>query len=169
MKVLKRWMVVLVLLGLAFSATITFADYGTFGDDDPFPVACINFSGTWRSDLGAEYIIGQTKCNRIRITVKLDSKDDAVTTIVPDNRTRKISGNAWKGSVRSKWNGKKRGTILETYRTIHFAEYTITEVIMLERVNDKLLLENVIRVIKMAGDGEPLREYGQHLYRRVAR
>ncbi|MFX6218450.1 hypothetical protein ABTF55_21875, partial [Acinetobacter baumannii] len=56
----------------------------TAGDEDPFPLACVDFSGSWKSDDGDKYAIAQKHCSEIRITASATGNDYRETlTIVP--------------------------------------------------------------------------------------
>lgn len=136
------------------------------GDGDPFPVACSNFSGMWRSDQNHTYLIGQKSCSWLQIR-KTEGGENVSLTIVPDGVRRTAFGAEWKGTVRHRWNSEDFGAVVETYRTMIFSEKTVTEFVTLEEVNENLILENTYRVIEGHGDGStPLYEYNQQVFRR---
>lgn len=135
------------------------------GEDGPFPLACIDLSGHWKSDAGATYEIAQKKCSQLKIVASVGSQAIS-TTIVPDNKSRNISGGQWTGVVRHRWNSKEYGTGIETYRTIFFSDSKITENVVLELVNDNLLLESVYRIVQTS-DGKKHPEYNQQVFRYV--
>jgi hypothetical protein len=136
------------------------------GDGDPFPVACSDFSGIWRSDQNQVYSVGQKGCEWLKI-VKSDGGINFSVTIVPDGVSRSIYGTEWKGTVRHRWNSQRFGAVVETHRKMVFSAKTVTEFVTLEEVNDNLLLENTYRVIAQAeGEGQPKYEYSQQVFRR---
>jgi len=159
----KLWQLVLTLSLVSAPA---FAGPGTYGDGDPFPVACSNFSGNWRSDQNQVYSVGQKGCEWLKI-VKSDGASNYTTTIVPDNISRSIYGSEYTGTVRHRWNSRRFGAVVETNRTMVFASKLVTEFVTLEEVNDNLLLENTYRVIAAEGSaGQPKYEYSQQVFRR---
>lgn len=153
-------------LALALLAGNAFASPVITGDGDPFPVACADFSGNWRSDQNQVYSVGQKGCEWLKI-VKSDGHGNTSLTIVPDGVSRSIYGSEWKGTVRHRWNSQRFGAVVETHRTMIFSAKTITEFVTLEEVNENLLLENTYRVIANGGsDGQPKYEYNQQVFRR---
>lgn len=145
----------------AFAGTVS----GTKnGDGDPFPVACSDFSGSWRSDQKHTYVIGQKGCSWLQIR-KTEGGENVSLTIVPDGIRRTAFGNEWTGTVRHRWNSVDFGAIVETHRTMVFSEKTVTEFVTLEEVNENLILENTYRVIQ-SREEEPKYEYNQQVFRR---
>lgn len=141
----------------------------TYGDEDFFPVSCIDFSGHWTSDKGKNYNIEQRECKWLRIHAIFGTKDTS-TTIVPDNKDRSISETDYSGVVRHRWNARNYGRMIETNRTLYFHDRTISELVILESVNQDLLLESTYRTITLTKPQkgvEPVRhEYDQQVFRR---
>jgi len=137
----------------------------TYGDGDPFPLSCVNFSGSWTADDHSIYEISQYACSRLRVTLQT-GRLDTETTIIPDNKARPIHGGEWRGNVRHRWNSKKSATIIETYRYMQFADFAVHEVIFLEQVNSRMVLESIYRNITPK-HGEVKREYAQKIYRKA--
>lgn len=138
---------------------------GTFGDEDPYPLACFDFSGNWKSDTGESLAIEQSECKWLKIKSKFDSQD-AITTIVPDDKARKISGNRWTGEVRHRWNNKTYATTIETHRKIQFEDRVVTDLVLLEKVNDDLILESTYRTTEpLDGNCTTGPEYSQRVFR----
>jgi len=137
----------------------------TVGDEDPFPLACVDFSGSWKSDAGDNYAIQQKQCSQIKIAMS-SPKDRETMTIVPDNRTRP---GPLKGSqIRHSWNSSDNATVLEIHRTYSQNGAQITEVITFEQASDKLLLQTRYRTIDFGGSMPPKHEYDQMVFRRVS-
>lgn len=170
MKVIVTRGFLLWFVCLWFGPVVMAADntYGPLGDEDPFPLACIDFSGSWRADSGVSYRIDQKSCSWLRIEVAKGEHDSSVTTIVPDNVTRWIPGSARSGVVRYRWNSAKRGTSVETYRTFNLRKTRVVEFVTLEQVSPELVLESVFRKIEQLNpiDGPPVQEYAQVVFRR---
>lgn len=136
-----------------------------FGDENgPFPLACINFTGSWVGDYGSNYEISQKRCAMLRIKATMGSTASS-TTIVPDNKSRNVSGGQWTGQVRHRWNSIDFGTGIETYRTMFFEEMKVSEVVIIELVNENLLLESVYRTIE-PNKGKKRQEVMQQVFRR---
>lgn len=158
----------LLLLALVVPFNLAKATKG-FGDEDPFPLTCLDFSGSWKTDDGVGVFIEQGKqCNWLKVRGFLSPRDSAVT-IVPDDRVRLISGSTWRGDVRYRWNNKSNATIIETRRNLSFSDSktSITELILLEKVNDNLLLESIYRTVRdITGKNPNRKEYDQRVYRR---
>jgi hypothetical protein len=151
----------------------------TFGDEDPYPLACLDFSGHWKSDDGELLDIVQgNHCRWLELHSSFNSPDGAtVTTIVPDDKDRAISGNQWKGMIRHRWNNKKFATAVETHRSLYYSDKTVTELVVLERVNENLLLESTYRKTVYLANGvdqsdtskqQPNQEYSQRVFRRAS-
>jgi hypothetical protein len=121
---------------------------GSLGDDNPYPLACFDFSGVWKSDSGEFLAIEQGQCEWLKIKATYDSQD-VITTIVPDDKARKISGNRWVGEVRHRWNNKTYATMIETHRKMKYADRVVTDLVLLEKVNDNLILESTYRTTEM--------------------
>lgn len=154
----------LILGAFLFLSTAMAAPVGGYGDEDgPFPLACINFRGNWKSDAGAKYAITQRRCNMLKIKATMGSTASS-TTIVPDNKSRNVSGSEWTGQVRHRWNSIDYGTGIETYRTMFFDDQKVSEVIIIELVNSELLLESVYRTIEPKV-GKKRQEVVQHVFR----
>lgn len=136
----------------------------TVGDEDPFPLACVDFSGSWSSDEGDHYAIQQKHCSQIKIASS-GPVDRETMTIVPDNRTR--PGPVKGSQIRHRWNSPDDATVLESHRTYSEEGAQITEVVTLERANDNLLLQTTYRTIDYGGSTPPRHEYNQVVFRRV--
>jgi hypothetical protein len=152
------------------AATVALAGPGTLGDDNPYPLACMNFSGSWQSDSKEVLHIEQGDCKWLTIRTKIGPRDQA-TTIVPDDKSRSISGSQWTGQVRHRWNSKANATIIETHRELTYADHTVEELVLLEKVNPDILLESTYRTIKSLEQGKedcaPRQEYEQRMFRRL--
>lgn len=162
-RVFLGWLALALLVSTAASAQIV----EPFGDEDPYPLACFDFSGTWRADNGETLGIEQSKCRWLKVRSSFDSQD-GVTTIVPDDKDRSISGLRWTGVERHRWNDKQFAKIIETHRTLYYEDRVVTELILLDKVNDHLLLESLYRTTEMTSDGKkcpPEREIFQKVYR----
>lgn len=158
-----------LLAALLFVAPSAFAHgistIKPFGDGDPFPVACANFSGEWRSDKAQVYQVAQRDCSWIQIH-KYGPSLDLQMTIVPDNVQRSISAQDFTGTVRHRWNSRTFGATVETHRTMEFSDRSVTEYVSLEEVNENLILENTYRVTDMKDGSAPQNEYAQQVFRR---
>jgi len=164
------------VIGLALLAAMSvgvsaWAGPGTLGDDSPYPLACMNFSGSWQSDNKEILHIEQGECKWLTIRTKVGPRDQA-TTIVPDDKARSISGSQWTGQVRHRWNSKTSATIIETHRELVYADHTVEELVLLEKVNPDLLLESTYRTVKSLEKGSedcpPRQEYEQRVFRRLS-
>jgi hypothetical protein len=142
--VLSAWMVVglFVLTGVARANEVI----GPWGDEDPFPIACVDFSGTWQNDAGQIYQVEQGRCSWLKL--KMRGIQETNRTMKLDGRVRSISGDEWRGTVRYGWNEAEYGTAIETNRVIRFANRTLTEFVSLEFVNGDLILETTYRVVE---------------------
>lgn len=136
----------------------------TVGDEDPFPLLCVDFSGRWRSDSGLRYDISQHACSWLKIDMYLGN-EAASLTIVPDNRER-LDG---KGvTIRHRWNSVQNGTMIETHRSLLESGLRVTEVVTFERANADLLLQTTYKTIERADrPGEPNHTVKQEVFRRV--
>jgi hypothetical protein len=139
----------------------------TVGDEDPFPLACVDFSGSWRSDNGDKYAIQQHHCSQIKIAATYDGGDDGRETImiVPDNRTR--PGPVKGSQIRHRWNSADEATVLETHRSYVQDGNAVTEVTTIERANDNLLLQTTYRTIDCGKGNPPRHEYDQQVFRKM--
>jgi hypothetical protein len=74
--------------------------------------------------------------------------------------------------VRHRWNSKTTATIIETHRELVYADHTVEELVLLEKVNPDLLLESTYRTIKGLEPGKdgcsPRQEYEQRVFRRMS-
>ena len=166
---MKIWMWILVLsLGLA--AGFAQAQPRIYGDEDPYPLVCLNFSGHWKSDSEEHLQIQQGECKWLKVRAGIDSQD-SITTIVPDGKNRTIGSTQYTGFERHRWNSKEKGTSLETYRTLYYAHQTVEELVVLEMVNEDLLLETTYRSYDLTPPKKdrvsPKNEYSQRVFRRV--
>lgn len=141
---------------------------GILGDEDPFPLSCINFTGDWTADDGQEYLVDQQQCRMIQIHAGVSGAMNQTTTIVPDNKSRLIRGPEWKGFVRHRWNDKNYGSIIQSYKNMDYSDRSISEVLTLEIVNENLLLESTYRTI-YPDQGPARREYQQKVFRKATR
>lgn len=165
---MKRWVILAALAVFLGSMQAWAGEPTPTGDEDIYPIACVDFSGSWEGDAGPLYQIEQKRCNWLRIHATVDSQDTS-TTIVPDNKRRSVSGSKWTGVVRHRWGGTKDfGKMLESYKTMYFADHRVQEVATLEVVNESLLLESIYRTIQPSNGGQPRNEYQQHFFRRVS-
>jgi hypothetical protein len=139
----------------------------TVGDEDPFPLACVDFSGSWRSDNGDKYAIQQRHCSQIKIAASYEGTTDGreTMTIVPDNRTR--PGPVRGSQIRHRWNSADQATVLETHRSYMEDGNAVTEVTTIERANDNLLLETTYRTIDSGNGTPPRHEYDQQVFRKM--
>lgn len=165
----KWWVWSAAAAALLISATAVFAgEPRPTGDEDIYPIACVNFSGVWEADAGPIYQVEQKRCNWLRIHASVDSQDES-RTIVPDNKVRSVSGSQWTGVIRHRWNNPRGyGSVVETYKTMYYQDRRVTEVVFLEIVNDSLLLESTYRTIELNAGGRPRQEYAQRVFRRAA-
>jgi len=163
---MMRLVLVLALMAMAGNSEASRGG-DILGDDNPYPLACFDFSGGWKSDSGEFLAIEQGQCEWLKIKATYDSQD-AITTIVPDDKARKISGNRWVGEVRHRWNNKTYATVIETHRTMQFEDRVVTDLVLLEKVNDNLILESTYRTTEMnPGEKEcnPEPQYSQKVFR----
>jgi hypothetical protein len=123
-----------------------------YGDDDPIPWGCVNFSGQWKSDNGREVVIDQKKCSWIKMKGTIGLQDGAVV-IVPDDKVRTFAEDSYRGVVRYRWNSREYGSVLETSRAICYNNRTVEEYVTLEQVSDKLLLETTYRTTTYFSSG----------------
>lgn len=156
-------------LVIGFFVALPAGAVDTKGDEHPFPFSCFNFSGVWASETGDEYRIEQKECKRLDIArVYKNEHDVQKTTIVPDNRARKVSGEKWRGEVRHRWNAKQYGSTVETYRVKRYSDRDVSETVLLESVNSALILETVYRVNEENMPGStPKTEHYQRIFRKV--
>jgi hypothetical protein len=164
---MRQWW--LIALALLVAPGLALGQKRSWGDEDPYPLACIDFSGNWASDEGDGLTITQgSQCRWLRLRSTYNSHDGA-TMILPDGKVRSISGAQWKGTVRHRWNNKSYATIIETYRTLYYPKKVVTELVLLEKVNDNLLLESIYRstVVRQEDgkDCEAEPEYSQRVFR----
>jgi hypothetical protein len=140
------------------------------GDEDPFPLVCLNFTGNWKSDSQEFLQIQQGECKWLKVRPNIDSQD-GVTTILPDGKSRSIVSGQYTGFERHRWNSKERGTAIETYRTLYYTNQTVEELVLLEMVNADLLLETTYRSYDKKPPKKekvsPKNEYSQRVFRRV--
>lgn len=134
------------------------------GDEDPFPLRCVDFSGKWRSDSGASYKIGQYRCKWLEIAMSFGAEQISLT-IVPDNRVRTMPG--IEGKVRHRWNSPRYGSIIEAHMSFLEGTAHVSEVITYEMVTPNLLLETTYRTIECTGLSKPRRETEQQVFRRI--
>ena len=151
------------IFAVLFSAQASAGHRPTAGDEDPFPLQCVDFSGKWKSDSGTRYNIGQRHCDFLQIAMTFGT-DQVSLTIVPDNRIHAMPGSG--GMVRHRWNSQVKGTILEAHMSYPDGTARVTEVITYELVNPNLLLETTYRTIE-CGDSRPRHETEQEVFRRV--
>ncbi len=165
---MKHWIIILAILMVSSLAKAESRGPSTMGDEDPFPLSCVNFSGDWVADDSSTYDITQRSCIRLRVSMQL-SEANYVTrqmTIVPDNKMRAIRGNEFSGNVRHRWNAKKNASMIETYRYMKYDGKEVYEVVLLELVNSGMALESTYRTI-MPSRGEVKREYNQKIFRKA--
>ena len=126
------------------------------GDEDPIPWACVDFSGSWKADKSGKLVnIDQKNCRWLKMQSTLGTQEDSsITIIVPDNKVRNFTEDDHEGSVRSRWNSRTFGTVLESYRVLCYPTRVVEEFITLEKVTDDLLLESTYR-ISTPHDGRP--------------
>ncbi|MCO5142839.1 MAG: hypothetical protein M9962_07100 [Oligoflexia bacterium] len=170
MKLMKRLVVGLVLLSACAGGVYASSskDFWIFGDEHIFPVTCYDFSGSWKSDADRRYNIEQRKCNWMKIEFSFGSHDGQTTTIVPDDKERRLIGSDWNGVVRHRWNSLTDARNIETYRKMDFKDRVVSEVIMLESVNGDLILESTYRTIEYKDSTiKPRYEYNQQMFRKV--
>lgn len=158
-----------VLVGTAQADCMAHSRGGILGDDDPFPVACTDFSGRWRSDRhGRTFEINQKRCSWLQIRESQENPDSGFT-IVPDGKTRTVQGHDWTGTVRHSWNSLSCANMVKTHRTRHYRGYLVTELVTLEETTPDLLLETTYRTTENLDpgfQGEPMKEIEQVLLRR---
>lgn len=162
---MKKWFWLLAI-SMMLSAGAAFAKPGPMGDEDIYPIACVDFSGAWQGDTGPFLEIEQARCNWLRIRATVGSQDTS-TTIIPDNKKRSITGNQWTGVIRHRWNTRNYGSVIETYKTMYFSDRRVTEVVLLEIVNGNLMLQSTYRKIVLDA-GKEYNEYDQEVFRRVS-
>jgi len=158
-----KWLLVLLMLPV-----VGVASGRSFGDEDPYPLRCEDFSGSWRSDEGEVMNIAQgNKCDWVKLRAALGSRDREIT-IVPDGKARVVSGNHWKGMVRYRWNDK--ANTIESHKTMEFSggQRVVTELVLLEKVNSDLVLESIYRSTRNIGERQPKNEYFQNVFRRIS-
>lgn len=156
-----KWLLVLLMLPVVGVAS------GSLGDEDPYPLSCEDFSGSWRSDEGEVMDIAQgPKCDWVKLRAAIGPRDREVT-IVPDGKPRVVSGTHWKGMVRYRWNDK--ANTIESHKTMEFSggQKAVTELVLLEKVNADLVLESIYRSTKTIGQRQPKNEYFQNVFRRM--
>jgi len=162
---MKKWLLLIVAMLVIASGSV-FAQPGPLGDEDIYPISCVDFSGAWQGDTGPFLEIEQSKCNWLRIRATVGSQDTS-TTIIPDNKRRSITGNQWTGVIRHRWNTRSYGSVIETYKTMYFSDRRVTEVVLLEIVNGNLMLQSTYRKVT-PNSGKEYNEYDQEVFRRVS-
>ena len=156
-----------LVIGVLLAPGVMAGKGGGLGDDTPYPLACVDFSGTWNSDEGEQLEIEQGgQCRWLRVRSSLDSQDGSVV-IVPDDKIRYVDGGGWKGTIRHRWNSKKKATTIETYRSFQFSDHVVTEMVLLDKVNNDLLLETTFRKTEYVDCREcvPEQERSQRFFR----
>jgi len=155
------------LFAVVLGVTVADAkDPGTAGED-PFPLKCVDFSGSWMADNGTRYKISQDNCKRLAITMTWKNYTQDTISIVPDNRSRGIPGMD-KSAIRNRWNSSRMGSIIESHRSWVEGVNKITEVVMYERASTGLLLETVYTTVEcLTRPGIVQRDYEQQVFRRV--
>ena len=138
------------------------------GDGDPFPLQCVDFSGIWRADTGAQYTIAQQDCKYLRINMLWGNLEQETVSIVPDNKSRGIPGRE-RSAVRHRWNNTRQGTVIESHRTFVKGDFRYTEVVMYElEASAGLLLETTYATREcLSRPGKVERDYEQQVFRKV--
>jgi hypothetical protein len=154
----------LLMVMVAFTAAKVHAE---FGDEHIFPYACFNFSGVWQTEIGDEYNIKQKGCSRLEIEREYKGNAEVQkTTIVPDGKARKVTGNTWKGEIRHRWDAKNYGATVESFAEIVYSDRKVKETVLLESVNENLILETLYRTTEITG-ATPKSENYQRIFRRA--
>lgn len=175
---MKTWMkaknlfavsMMVFVLTVAIAATAFSGGVTTTGDEDPFPLSCVDFSGSWGADDGSSYDINQSGCVRLKMQMQVTDKSFSAKAlvVVPDNKQRLIRSSGVVGNVRHRWNAKSNATIIETYRYLKFDDHEEYEVVFLEQVNDSLILESTYDTI-VPSKGDSKRSYQQKIFRRAS-
>ena len=163
--ILKFWLFLAVLAILAPSAFAKL--HGPEAGEDPFPLLCTDFTGSWRADNGDRYMIQQRKCSFLKVQMFYNSSATETMNIVPDNRTR--PGPSRGSQIRHRWNAPENATVLESHQRYIDGNVQVTEVVMFEQANDNLLLQTTYRTIENldAPGQQPRHEYSQQVFRRT--
>ena len=146
------------------------SQYPGAGDGDPFPLQCVDFSGTWKADNGAKYTISQQDCKYLKINMVWGNFEEDTISIVPDNKNRIIPGRE-RSAVRHRWNNPRTGTVLESHRSYVMNGYRIVEVVMYElETSAGIMLETTYSTAEcLARPGKIERGYEQQVFRRMPR
>lgn len=159
---LRAWLFVIL-----FSVSAAQAKVPSSGED-PFPLQCVDFSGSWKADNGTKYKITQENCKHLTITMMWNNYTQDTISIVPDNRVRGIPGME-KSAIRNRWNSSRMGSIIESHRTWVDGINKVTEVVMYERASTGLLLETTYTTVECLTRPGPIeRDYEQQVFRRVS-
>lgn len=139
------------------------------GDGDPFPLQCVDFSGTWRADNGTKYTIAQQDCKYLRINMHWSNYEEETVSIVPDNRSRGIPGRE-RSAVRHRWNSSSQGTVIQSHRTFVKDGFRYTEVVMYElEATAGILLETTYSTVEcLSKPGLIERDYEQQVFRKLS-
>jgi uncharacterized protein YjhX (UPF0386 family) len=160
---LSTWLLVGALLSVNVEAK---APNNTAGED-PFPLRCVDFSGTWKSDNGGKYKISQSDCKQLTIQMIWNNYTEDTISIVPDDRLRSIPGME-RAAIRHRWNSNREGKIIESHRTWIDGINKITEIVTYERATTGLLLETTYTTIEcLTRPGQVVRDYEQQVFRRM--
>jgi hypothetical protein len=139
------------------------------GGEDPFPRACVNFSGLWVSDQGNSYGIQQQDCSKIQIQQQCaNTTQSAMVTIIPDDKTRSLRGNSWTEQELYRWDQKSYGSSIQTYSTIRYSDRTVTAVVQMEIANPSLLLQTTYTKTTFDDGRAPQEQNTQEMFRRAA-
>lgn len=171
MKTLGLLIAAALLLPAVSEATGDFraGQYPGTGDGDPFPLQCVDFSGTWKADNGARYTISQQNCKYLKINMVWGNFEEDTISIVPDNKSRGIPGRD-RSAVRHRWNSPRTGTMLESHRSFVSEGYRYTEVVIYElEASAGIMLETSYSTAEcLARPGKIERGYEQQVFRRMA-
>jgi hypothetical protein len=162
------WGVWAALCLLAASSSAYAQRSGDIGIDgeDPFPLMCPDFSGSWKSDVGDHYVIQQRQCSYLKMQMSVGSTQ-MVLNIIPDNKIRNDHGT----QVRHRWNSPDNATTLETHRVfMEEPNVRLTVVTMFEHAGNDMILQTVYTTIEdlSSPNSQPKHEYNQVILRRIS-
>lgn len=150
-----RWFWAILLWTLISAAPLAHAGKGPFGDDDYYPVGCVDLSGRWKNaaDPSKSLDIVQKDCKALRISAEQNHKVTDIIDIDPNGKTYREDCSGCSSQTRGSWDSSFYGAVLQTYRETSYSDRNEVEVVYMQKVKEKhLLVQSIHYVLKREDD-----------------
>ena len=159
------WFVLVLFLVTTFEVQ---AKNNPFGDDDYYPVGCVDLSGRWTRARGSDRTIEihQEGCKGILVKAINGTNSRDLLSIDPNGKTYSQAGDGYTTKMRGSWNSFYYGTTVEFYVETIYPDQEVIEVFKFQRIKEDKLLIRKAKYVVNNRDDTVVRVFSEDIFER---